>query len=164
MVAISDNGVIGRAGDLPWHLSADLVRFKKLTMGHTIIMGRKTYESIGRPLPGRNCVVLTRQQGYRQDGITVVSNLEEALALSHTDEELFVIGGAEIYRQVLPIADRLYVTRVHAEVVGDTLFPHFDDGDWKLTEESRHEADEKNAHPYTFQIYQRQTSRGNISP
>ncbi len=136
IAAMAENGVIGRDGQLPWHLKADLQRFKRLTMGHTIIMGRKTWESIGRPLPGRRMVVVTRQNGYQAEGVQVAASLDDALALARLagDEEAFIIGGAEIYRLALPLADRLYLTRVLAPVEGDTTFPEFDASHWRLVE------------------------------
>ena len=155
IVAIAENGVIGREGDLPWHLSADLRRFKQITMGHHIVMGRKTYESIGRPLPGRTSVVVTRSADYQAEGVLVARSLDEALTLAAGDEETFIIGGAEIYRQALPLARRIYVTRVHAEIEGDVFFPEFDPSAWKLLEAERHEPDEKNAYPYSFQVFGR---------
>src|SRR3954468_18964811 len=124
IAAVAENGVIGHDGGLPWHLSDDLRRFKQLTMGHTIIMGRRTWESIGRPLPGRRTVVVTRQPNYRLEDptVTVASNLEQGLktAKNAGDDEAFIVGGAELYRAALPAADRLYLTRVDAEVDGDT--------------------------------------------
>src|SRR5262245_37513826 len=124
IAAMAENGVIGRGGQLPWRLEADLARFKQLTMGHTVIMGRKTWESIGRPLPGRRMIVVTRQGRYAADGIEVAGNLEAALEAARVagEEEAFIIGGAEVYRQALPLADRLYMTLVLAEIEGDTKF------------------------------------------
>lgn len=156
IVAMSDNRVIGRAGGLPWHLSADLRRFKRLTMGHFLLMGRKTYESIGRPLPGRTSIVITRQSDYQVPaGVLLARSLEEALQMVRGEEEVFVIGGGEIYEQTLPLAARLYVTRVHAMVEGDTYFPTFDEQAWQIVEHSRHEPDQKNAYPYSFVTLER---------
>jgi len=157
IAAVADNGVIGRGGQLPWHLAADLKRFKQLTMGHTIVMGRKTWESIGRPLPGRRMVVITRQHGYRAEGIDVVSSLDAAIdvAAAAGDDEAIVIGGAEIYRLALPRADRLYLTRVHTRTEGDTMFPDFDPSHWRLLESEHHGADESNDFPVCFEIYER---------
>jgi len=156
IVAISENGVIGREGDLPWRLSADLRRFKRLTMGHPIIMGRKTFESIGRPLPGRTMIVVTRQPDYRAAGAVVVHSLDEALeTASHIDDEVFLIGGAEIYRRALERVDRLYLTRVHADIEGDTRFPHIDFARWRLVQREHHAADEKNEYAHTFKVYER---------
>ena len=120
IVAVAANGVIGNHGKVPWHIREDLQRFKRLTMGHPIVMGRKTWESIGRALPGRESVVVTRQEGYRAEGATVVASLAEALA---TRPDAFVIGGGEIYREALPLADRVELTQVHAVFEGDTTFP-----------------------------------------
>ena len=157
IVAISENNVIGRDGGLPWHLSADLQRFKRLTMGRPIIMGRRTYESIGRPLPGRTSIVVTRQDGYQGAGVLIAPGLDQALNIAQTDDEVFVIGGAEIYRQALPRANRLVVTRVHATIDGDVFFPTIDPSLWQLQDEERHEPDDRNDFPFTFQTFERAT-------
>ena len=133
IVAASRNGVIGAGNKLPWHLPADLKRFKQLTMGHPILMGRKTFESIGKPLPGRTNIVITRQEGFQACGATVAHSLEEALQICEGQEEVFVIGGAEIYKQALPLADRIYLTRVDADFEGDTFLPALDPARWKET-------------------------------
>ena len=156
IVAVSENGVIGRSGDLPWRLSADLRRFKRLTMGHAILMGRKTYESIGRPLPGRTSVIMTRDASYTASGCRIVSSLEQALAIGADGDELFVIGGQQIYALALPHADRLYWTQVHSVVEGDTFFPEMDWSAWQLIEDERHSADEKNEFDYSFRRYRRE--------
>jgi dihydrofolate reductase len=157
IVAAAENDVIGRQNDLPWRLSADLQRFKKLTMGHAVVMGRKTYESIGRPLPGRRMIVVTRQPDYLAEGVEVVGDMQAAfdLAAAQGETELFVIGGAEIFAHFLPRVDRLYWTRVHAIVDGDVRFPAFARREWQLIESVRHEADAKNEHPYSFELYER---------
>lgn len=155
IVAMSDNRVIGHRGELPWRLSADLRRFKALTMGHHLIMGRRTFESIGRLLPGRRSVVVTRQTGYNALGAAVAHDLDAALKLAEGDEEVFVIGGAEIYRLALPNVERLYVTRVQTEVTGDAFFPEFDETQWRLSQCDGHLADEKNEFDYSFCIYDR---------
>lgn len=157
IAAVANNGVIGRRGQLPWRLKADLQRFKQLTMGHTVIMGRKTWESIGRPLPGRRMVVVTRQKDYQAEGAKLVGSVDDAieLARSASDEEAFVIGGGEIYRLTLPRADRLYLTRVHAEVEGDATFPDVDCQRWRLVESDLRSADEVNEFPMTFELYER---------
>jgi len=161
IVAVSKNGIIGRDGDLPWHLSADLRRFKRLTMGHAILMGRKTWESIGRPLPGRTSVVISRQEDYETGypEVLLASNLDEALARARKVEEnsgeVFVIGGARIYEMSLPRADRLLLTRVHAKVEGDVSFPEVNWDEWQLIEETASEADEKNDFAHTHQVFQR---------
>lgn len=131
LVAVARNGVIGNKGKLPWHLPADLKRFKELTMGHHIIMGRKTYESIGRLLPGRTTVIVTRRPDYHVPGAIVAHSLEEAIAACKGDDEIFVVGGAEIFREALPIAGRIYATEIHTEVEGDVFFPEWNKSDWK---------------------------------
>jgi len=157
IVAVAENGVIGRRGELPWRLSADLRRFKELTMGHAIIMGRKTFESIGRPLPGRRMIVVTRQADYRAVGADVVGGLEEAYraAGAPRETEAFVIGGAEIFAQAKPQAEHVYLTRVHATVEGDALFPPLDLNQWRLVSSELHAADAKNEYPFTFEVYER---------
>ena len=155
IAAVSRNGVIGRAGKLPWHLSADLKRFKQITTGHAIIMGRKTYQSIGRPLPNRRSLVITRDPAFRASGVEIVHSLDEALVAARGESKQFVIGGAAIFADALLRADELYLTRVHAEVDGDAYFPDVDFGAWELVEEASHDADAKNNYPITFQVYQR---------
>ncbi|MBL98494.1 MAG: diacylglycerol kinase [Rhodopirellula sp.] len=155
IVAMAENGVIGRDMDLPWHISADLKRFKALTMGHHIVMGRKTFESIGRLLPGRTTVIVTRQPDYQVDGAVIVNSLGAAQAAATDDSELFIIGGGQIYEIALPLADRLHVTRVHTEVDGDTSFPAIDWDQWELVSAERHGADEKNDYDFTFESYRR---------
>ena len=158
IVAASDNNVIGNQGDLPWRLSADLKRFKSLTMGHAIIMGRKTYESINRLLPGRTTVVLTRQTKYCVDGAIVAQSLESALKSLDQDDESFIIGGEEIYRVGLSLAQRIYLTRVHCSVKGDAYLPEIDWDEWKLVEQTEHGVDERNQFSSTFQIFDRQVN------
>jgi dihydrofolate reductase len=149
------NGVIGRDGDLPWHLSADLRRFKQLTMGHHIIMGRKTFESIGRLLPGRTSIVVTRQPDFTAPGAVVAHSLNDAIAAASDDEEAFIIGGAEIYHQALAVIDRIYLTEVEADVPGDARFPEFDRTEWTVAERTEYPADERNDHPHTFTVLER---------
>jgi dihydrofolate reductase len=155
--AMSENGVIGRGGDLPWRIPADLRRFRELTMGHAIVMGRKTWESIGRPLFGRRSLVLSRARDYRAGGAEVVHSLDEALALAGAtgDREVFVAGGAEVYRAALPRASRLYVTLVCAEVEGDVRLPEGAFEGFRLVEDEPHAADERNPHAYRFRVYER---------
>ena len=150
IVAMAANGVIGRDNQLPWHLPADLKHFKQTTMGKPILMGRKTYESIGRPLPGRTNIVITRDTGYRVDGCIVVNSIDAALAAAGEQDEIMVIGGAEFYRQVLPRTDTIYLTRIHDSFDGDTCFPDLNDADWHEVERSDHAADAKNPHDYSF--------------
>ena len=150
IVARSKNGVIGRGGRIPWRLRDDMRFFRETTMGHTVVMGRKTFESLGRPLPGRRNVVVTRDRGFRAEGVEVVHSPEEALALPRTpaDGELFVIGGQQLYEALLPYADVIYITEVDAVVEGDAFFPALGD-EWELTELRRHGADEHNEYPFT---------------
>jgi len=156
IVAMANNRVIGVDGGLPWKLSADLKRFKQLTMGSSIIMGRKTYESIGRLLPGRTTIVVTRQEAYPvAAGALLANSVPAALERAGGGSEAFVIGGAEIYRAAFALVDRMYVTVVDAEVAGDTFFPAWDSSQWQLIEQSDHAADERNAFDYSFRIYDR---------
>ena len=156
IVAMSKNGVIGDQGRIPWHLPAELQRFKRITMGHHIVMGRRTWESIGRLLPGRKTVVVTRNPAYAVPGAIVTDSLQAAIASCLYEEEVFVIGGAELFREALPIADRLYLTVVDAEVPGDTVMPEIDFGEWQAEETDAVPADDRNPLPYRFTRYQRQ--------
>ena len=156
IVAMDAQGIIGSRGQLPWHLPDDLKRFKSLTSGHPIIMGRKTFASIGRPLPGRTNIVITRSERWPAPaGVVVVGSLDAAIARCAGAEEVFVIGGESIYRLALARADRLYVTRVHVSVEGDARFPDPELSGWKLASEEPHRADAKHAHGFTFQVYER---------
>lgn len=154
IVALDQNRGIGKDNRIPWRLSADLKNFKTLTMGHHLIVGRKTAESIGRPLPGRAGVLITRTVPFTLAGWDTVHSLEEALTLArHRGEtEAFIGGGAEIYAQSLPLADRIYLTRVHATVPADTFFPVFDETAWTLLETWDHPVDEKNEFAFTYQV------------
>jgi dihydrofolate reductase len=157
IVAMTRSGVIGRGGTLPWKLPADLARFKSLTMGHHLLMGRKTFESLGRVLPGRTSVVITRQRDYQPPpGVLVASSLDTALEIAAADPEPFVIGGGEIFREALPRARRIHVTWVEADVAGDTFFPPWDPADWSLRESTPHAADHRNEYPTTFAVYERE--------
>lgn len=157
IVAASENNVIGRDNQLPWHLPADLKYFKQTTMGKPVIMGRKTFESVGRPLPGRPNIVVTRQAGYSREGIIVTDSVPAAMAAARTfeTEEVFITGGSEIFAQALPLlVQRVYLTRVHAEVEGDAFFPALL-GEWELVSSDPHPADEKHAYAYTFEVWER---------
>ncbi len=154
VVAASTNNVIGVAGDLPWRLSDDLKRFKVLTMGKPIVMGRKTFESIGRALPGRQNIVITTQTEYAADGCDVVSSPAAALAAADA-EEVMIIGGGEIYRLFLPLATRIYLTRVKVDLEGDTIFPALDESDWVETAREEHCADESNDYDFAILTYSR---------
>jgi dihydrofolate reductase len=157
IVAVAENGVIGKDGGLPWRLPADLKRFKALTTGHCIAMGRRTWDSIGRPLPQRTSIVISRNKGLNLDGAKVVHSLDGAVMTAAQDDELFVIGGGEIYREAMARADRLYLTRVHKEVEGDATFPEIDESEWQMASEEAHLADEKHDAPFTFQVFNRIT-------
>ncbi|MEK6372406.1 MAG: dihydrofolate reductase [Acidobacteriota bacterium] len=156
IAAVAANGVIGRANGLPWRLSGDLKFFKATTLGHHMIMGRRTFDSVGKPLPGRTTVVVTHDPAFGAPGVIVAASIEEALNVAANDDEPFICGGAEIYRQTIHRADRMYITQVHADVEGDTYFPEFDDvNEWKLVDREDFEADEKNAYNYSFLTYDR---------
>lgn len=154
IAAVADNDAIGLDNGLPWHLPEDLKHFRALTMGHHIIMGRKTYESLGRLLPGRTTVIVTRQMDYCVDGAIVASSLQEAVSRCGNDEEVFVIGGAEIYRVALPQADRLYLTEVHGEFPADAFFPEYDKAAWR--EVARERLVSENGLAFSFVVYERQ--------
>jgi len=155
IVAMAKNRVIGANNTLPWHLPADLKHFKSLTMGHHIVMGRKTYESIGKPLPGRTSVVITRNANYSVPGVIAVNSLEAAISECGDDAEIFVIGGAELFRQAISLADRIYLTEIDAIFSGNAHFTDLDSRLWQETERVTHAPDEKNLYPYQFVIYDR---------
>ncbi len=155
IAAMAKNRVIGSGGAIPWHLPNELQLFKRVTVGHHIIMGRKTYESIGRLLPGRATVIVTRQPGYRAPGARVVHSLEEAIAACNGDDEVFVIGGGELYRAALPLADRIYLTTVDAEPAGDTYMPEFDLAEWQEISAQSFGADDRHRYGYRFAVYDR---------
>lgn len=152
IAAVAKNNVIGNDNQLIWRLSDDLKRFKRLTTGHHILMGRKTYESMGRALPNRTNVVVTRSKNYQPEGIEVFNDIDAAIefAKSNNEEELFIIGGGEIYKKLLPIADKIYLTKVHASPEGDTFFPDLDESNWEVEAEEAHLANEKNEHNFVF--------------
>jgi len=157
IVAMSENHVIGDQNHLPWHLPADLKHFKALTSGHPILMGRKTYESIGRPLPNRTNIVITRDPAFKIPGCIVVSSIDEAMqhAELKNSKEIFIIGGANVYQQCLPYVSRIYLTIVHEEFEGDAFFPELDMKEWKETGSVKHEADSENEYAYTFKTLER---------
>ena len=154
IAAMDEARGIGIDNRLPWRLSADLKRFKNLTMGHHIVVGRKTFESIGSPLPGRRTIVLTHRAGFTAPGCLVAGSLEEALTLARKngESETFICGGARVFEEALPIADRFYLTLVHARVGADTFFPEWQEDCWVEQEVSHHDADEKNQYPLTFKV------------
>lgn len=155
IVAVSENNVIGNKNGLPWKLSADMKRLKSLTMGHHIIMGRKTWDSLGRPLPGRTNVVITSQSDFEAPGAIVVNSLEEALTFASGDSESFIFGGAEIFKKSLPWVQKIYMTKVHATIEGDAFFPKLDLLEWKITSVEEFKADEKNEYDYSFLTMER---------
>ena len=155
VVAMSSNSLIGKDGNLPWHLSADLQHFKSITMVKPIVMGRLTYESIGRPLPGRENIVLTRDPGYKADGCTIVHDLEQVTSRCSDTDEIMIIGGAQLYIETIPLANKLFITEVHAELDGDTFFPDFERKQWREIERQRFDADEKNDFNYSFVVLER---------
>jgi dihydrofolate reductase len=158
VVAVAENGVIGETNSIPWYLPADLAHFKEKTLGHTVLMGRKTYQSImerlGHPLTDRRNVVITTQEKFQAPGCEVFSSLETALA-SLKDEDVYVIGGAEVYQQALPLTDRIFLTKVHATPQGDKYFPELKTTSWKEVDSELHHPDEKNPVAYTFMTYER---------
>jgi len=156
IAAVSDNGVIGADGDLPWRLSADLRNFKAVTMGKPIVMGRKTWDSLGRPLPGRQNIIITRQSGFDADGCDVVPYPAKALTVADDSDEIMIIGGGQIYAMFLRRADRIYLTRVHTEIEGDAFFPELDEEQWQRVSAEHHEADDTNEYAFTFEVWDRQ--------
>ncbi|HWO01947.1 MAG TPA: dihydrofolate reductase [Blastocatellia bacterium] len=154
IVAMDEQSGIGKAGTLPWRLSSDLKRFRELTMGHHIIVGRKTFESIGKPLPGRQTIVVTRNEAYSPEGCLIAHSVKDAIELARErgETEAFICGGAAIYAEAIAAADRLYLTRVHATVDADVFFPEFDEQALIEKERSSHAADEKNQYPFTFKL------------
>lgn len=155
IAAMAANRVIGINNTLPWRLPADLAHFKALTMGHHMIMGRKTYESLGKPLPGRTSVIVTRDSAFDAPECVVVHSLADAVSACTDDEEAFFIGGAELYRQALDIVQRIYLTEVKTEVEGDAWFPEFDRATWRETARTSCRSDERNPHDYDFVVLDR---------
>ena len=155
IVAMADNGVIGRDNDLPWRLPDDLKFFKRTTLGAPIVMGRRTWQSIGRPLPGRTNLVVTRNRRFEADGAQVAHSLGDALALVADVPEVFVIGGATLYREALPMASRLYLTEVHADIDGDTTFPQWDRSQWREVRRDDRPADADHAHAFSLVVLER---------
>lgn len=154
---MAENRVIGSRGRLPWHLPEDMRRFKSLTTGHTVIMGRKTFETLRQPLPQRRNMVITSNRGYRADGAEVVHSLDEALALARNEREVFIAGGGQVYRLALPLASRIYLTVVHATYDGDAFFPEFPTADWSLVSDHLFSADDRHTVPFSFREYRRRT-------
>jgi dihydrofolate reductase len=159
IAAMASNRAIGLDNKLLWKLPADMAYFRSATMGNTVLMGRKTYESIGKPLPGRKNVILTSQQDYVVEGCQVIHSVDEALALSNT-EPIYIIGGAEVYKQFMPYADRILLTFVQQYFDGDTFFPEVDLTEWELISDTAGETNEKNPYVYSFQVYYRNVTSG----
>lgn len=155
VVAIAENNAIGRNNQLLWHLPADLKFFKNTTSGHTIIMGRKTYESMGRALPNRRNIVISSQPDLKIEGCEVVNSIEKAIEICKGEEEVFIIGGGNIYKQSLPICNRIYLTIVHHSFEADTFFPELNTQDWKEVSREDHHADEKHPYNYSFIVLER---------
>lgn len=157
IVAMAHGRVIGANNQMPWHMPADLRHFKQMTLGKPVIMGRRTFESIGRPLPGRRNLVISRQQGWSSEGVECCASLEAALALTHHCDEVMIIGGGQLYREALPHADRLYLTHIDLAVEGDTWFPDYNtDGYcWRQVTYESHAADDNNPYPYCFELLAR---------
>jgi len=157
IVAVAKNNVIGKDNDIPWYLPADLKYFKRTTLNHHIIMGRKCFQSIGKPLPKRTNIIITRNPYYTASNCLVTHSIEEALGMAYDnqEQEAFIIGGGEIYKQSMDLADKLYLTEVDLEVDGEIYFPTINPKEWKLISEEAHKPDEKNEHPYIFKIYER---------
>lgn len=167
IAALGDNDAIGIDNHLPWHMPADLKRFKKLTTGHHVLMGRRTFDEVKKPLPGRVNVVISRNPEFAAEGVAIARSVDQAIAEAEAagDAEIFVIGGAEIIAQTLHRADRMYLTRIHAEPEADTFFPEFDDvNEWRLVDREDFEADEKNPHAYSYLTYERVGTTGRVVP
>ena len=152
VVAMDDNHLIGKDNGLPWHLPADLAFFKEITMGHSILMGRKTYDSIGKPLPNRRNIVITRNSEIAITGCEVVDSIEKALSITKDEKEVKIIGGANLFEQLLPDVSKLYITHVEGKFEGDTYFPYYDENDWLEVSRESHKPDVKNKHAYHFII------------
>lgn len=157
IAAMSRNRVIGKDNQIPWHLPADLAHFKRTTLGKAVLMGRKTFESIGHPLPGRRNIVISRDFDYKADGIELITSIDQLYSTAESNEidELFIIGGGHLYELFLPKVNRLYLTKIDIDVDGDTYFPDFEHKDWTLLESTCHEPDDKNEHPYCFEFWRR---------
>lgn len=155
IVALAENNVIGKDNRLIWHLPRDLKHFKETTSGHYIIMGRKTFESNGRPLPNRTNVIITRDRNYTAEGCVIVHSFEEAIKEAKNDSEAFIIGGGKIYERALPLVDRIYLTKIHHSFEGDTFFPAINMDEWELTDQRDFEVDEKNRYPFSILVLDR---------
>ena len=157
IVAVTENNIIGWNNEMPWHLPADLKYFRQKTTGHYIVMGRKTFESIGggKPLPNRTSIIITSQSDYKAEGCLIAHSFDEALAMAEGQDELFIIGGKQIYDQALTLANKMYLTRIHTSIDGDTSFPNYDYAQWEMTSYKEHPADEKNAYAMSFLVFEK---------
>lgn len=155
IAAASENNVIGKNNGMVWHLPDDFRYFKNTTKEHSVVMGRKTFDSMGKALPDRRNIVITRDQKWSAEDVDVANSLNEVFTYCRDEREIFIIGGAEIYKQALPYAHKILLTRVHTKIDGDAYFPEFDESKWKLTDSKRHESDEKHAFAFTFEVYER---------
>lgn len=162
IVAAAENNVIGKNNQLPWHLPADMKYFKQTTAGHTVIMGRGTFESLGKPLPGRTNIVITRQQHFKAPGCTIVGSIADAISYAKENgtAETFIIGGGEVFRQSMSLAHRIYLTRIFHSFDGDTFFPELNTDEWKMISEERHQPDEKNKYAFAFQLFEKRNDPG----
>ena len=154
IVAAAENNAIGKDNKMPWHLPNDFKYFKKNTLEHSVVMGRKTFESIGKPLPERRNIILTRDMNYTHEEVDVANSVQEVQNYCRDEREIFIIGGAEIYKQTLPLADKVLLTRVHTTIDGDAYFPELLDHEWNLVSAEKHDKDEKHAFDYTFEVYE----------
>lgn len=155
IVAAAENNAIGKGNGMPWHLPNDFKYFKEKTLNHSVVMGRKTFESIGKPLPERRNIVMTKNTNYLHEEVDVANNIDELLLYCRDEREIFIIGGAEIYKQTLPLAHKVLLTRVHTTVDGDAFFPELPANEWKLISAEKHEKDDRHAFDYTFEVYER---------
>src|SRR5690606_8355508 len=155
IVAAAENNAIGKGNRMPWHLPNDFKYFKEKTLNHSVVMGRKTFESIGKPLPERRNIVMTKNTNYLHEEVDVANNIDELLLYCRDEREIFIIGGAEIYKQTLPLAHKVLLTRVHTTVDGDAFFPELPANEWKLISAEKHEKDDSHAFGYTFEVYER---------
>jgi dihydrofolate reductase len=159
VASIGKNNELGINNKLLWHLSDDLKNFKEITTGHTIVMGEKTYESIGKPLPNRRNIIITRIKDYEKAGCEVAHSPEDVLKLTENDNEIFIIGGGQIYKLFLPIANKLYLTEVDTSLEADTFFPKFNQDDWNLVSSTHHPKDERNEYSFSFNVYEKDKSK-----
>lgn len=156
IVAAAENNAIGKDNKMPWHLPNDFKYFKKNTLEHSVVMGRKTFESIGKPLPERRNIILTRDMNYSsEEEVDIANSIQEIINYCRDEREIFIIGGAEVYKQALPIADKILLTRIHTSIDGDAFFPELLEHQWKLVSAEKHHKDEKHAFDYTFEVYEK---------